>query len=376
MDKARGRGRQTAQDIMGEFSGDMELAVTELSRPGGEKAAPIETTLPKYLVNGKVPEGHDLWEYIGNETNWKPERRALHESWIAKAKAEAQQFADAMEKANPNAEATVYCMRGNTAAGKTRAVTGNVPEMQAPMAATKDLRHRAVNPDNFKLEIYGADPGVTSTQAHLESSMLATRLQKELSGLKTSTGKSASILIDKRLATKGEVAEYINFAKTSGRKIVLYDVDAPLEASLVGVLERAPGGNDPLPPFDVVAGGFTSVRNDRVDVINLFKQPDVGTYVLYGTRADGARVETASVTGGALAVRDPDLFAQATRSADNAAEVIGSRRINDATINEIAKGLPPDRASKIVPMLRKYEGWTWREALDAHSVEKAATPAK
>jgi hypothetical protein len=364
--------KQSAQDIMSEFSGDFELAVGELSKPGGEKPAPTETSVSKY-TNGPVPA--DIWGYAGNEANWKPARRALHDQWIAKAKLEAQQFADALEKANPGSEATIFAMRGNTAAGKTRAVTGNVPEMQGPMASTSGVRHRAVNPDNFKLEIYAADPGMTSTQVHVESSVLAQRLEKELLGLKTTSGKDASILIDKRLASVRDVEQYMKMAQDSGRKFVLYDVDAPLEASLVGVLERRAGESDPLPPFDIVAGGFTSVRNDRLDVIKLFERPGNGTYTLYGTRADGARVEIASVAGGAPSIKDPGLFAEAVAPAAAQAQLIGAKRINDDSIKAVTSGLDPARAQKIVAILRKYEGWTWREALDAHAVEKpAVTP--
>jgi len=178
-------------------------------------------------------------------------------------------------------------------------------------------------------------------------------------------------LIDKRLATVGDVQAYAKMAKDTGRKFVLYDVDAPLETSLAGVLERVPGGADPLPPFDVVAGGFKAVRSNRKGVIEMFTaDPSFGDYVLYGTTSSGQRVEIATVTGGKLTVKNHDMFVLATTDDTSIAEALAKTRITGSSIDEMLKDLPADRAAKIGPILRKYEGWTWKAALDAHSVEK------
>jgi hypothetical protein len=99
------------------------------------------------------------------------------------------------------------------------------------------------------------------------------RMTAELRDMKTSDGRVASMLIDKRLASAGEVGTYAELARSTGRKFVLFEVDAPLEASLAGVLERAPGGVDPLPPFNIVADGFRSIHSDRGAVIEMFMGP-------------------------------------------------------------------------------------------------------
>lgn len=358
---------RTPQQIMDSFDGDFALAIEHLSKPGGDKPAPLQDTVDMFGV-GTIPKsGPPRWKYIEDATNWKPERAALHDRLIEKAKEQALAFADAVQKGEP----TLYAMRGNTAAGKTRAVGANVGELAGAMTATKDLPHRSVNPDNFKADLIAATPGMTSTQVHSESSMLATRLERELLAMKTSDGKElGSILIDKRLAGIGDVQMYAKMAKDSGRKFVLYDVDAPLEVSLAGVLERQPGGADPLPPFEIVAGGFTSVRNNRGAVIDFFSDGSVGNYTLFGTRPSGQRVEIANIVGGKLTVIDENLYKVARANGDEIAELLAKKRITSQSIDELVAELPSDRQAKVGAILRKYEGWTWKSALDAHSVEK------
>jgi hypothetical protein len=350
-------------EVMNTYRGNLDAALKEL---GVTKAAALPDTADRFCVGNLPKSGPARWKYLEDPKHWTPERAALHDRLIAAAKLDAQQFAEALAKGGQGG--TLYAMRGNTAAGKTRAVTGNVPELAGPMAQTKDLPHRAVNPDNFKADLIKETPGATSTEVHAESSMLSNRLQAELLGMKTTDGKAGSMLIDKRLLSAADVAEYARLAKESGRKFVLYDVDAPLEVSLTGVLERAPGGADPLPPFDVVAGGFDGVRTNRAAVVALFEaDATMGTYHLYGTRPNGDRVEIATTIGGKTTILDDVLYKAATLPPKTS---LASVRITPEAIDAICKDLPADRAVKIREILQKYQGWTWKAALDAHSLEK------
>jgi hypothetical protein len=258
-------------------------------------------------------------------------------------------------------------MRGNTAAGKTRAVSGNVQELAGPMQTTKDLPHRSVNPDNFKADLIKATPGATSSDVHAESSILASRLETELLGMKSVDGQPASMLIDKRLLEVNDVLGYAEMAKGSGRKFVLFDVDAPLEHSLAGVLERVPGGADPLPPFKVVADGFDAVRTNRNEVMDLFNDPSNGSYHLYATTARGDRVEVATIDGGHRTIKDGKLYWQATEAPENS---LRTARITRESTLELTHHLPSERAANVRGILVKYEGWTWKAALDAHSREQ------
>ena len=354
---------KTPQELMDQFHGDFDTAGRELGN--SEPTLPPDTAT-RFTVGDLPPPGPKRWAYLDEPSHWTPERAALHDRLIEAAKAQARQFAEQFLGKEP----TLFAMRGNTAAGKTRAVTGNVDEMRGPMTATKDLPHRSVNPDNFKADLIKETPGSTSSDVHSESSTLAGRLKRELLGMQTSDGKPASMLIDQRLPGIKDVQEYAQLAKESGRKFVLYDVDAPLEDSLVGVLDREPGGADPLPPFDIVAGGFKAVRENRAAVIDLFSDPSVGTYHLYGTKPNGDRVEVAVVENGKVVVKDPELYDVAIKDPANA---LATTRITRETIDAITKNLSPERAERIRGILEKYEGWTWKSALDAHSLEKPPT---
>ena len=334
----------------------------------GQETVQVYTT-------GNVPAepGAARWKALEQPENWTPARRGLHRQLLANALRQAKAFAEAAKGGAP----TIFAMRGNTAAGKSRAVRGNVPELEGPVNATPDMPHRAVNPDNFKADLYKAEPGVnlTSSQVHSESSTLASMLEAELRGMKSSRGQPASLLIDKRLASLKEVTEYASMARETGRKLNVYDVDAPLEVSLAGVLERVPGGSDPLPPFGVIAQGFSSVRGHRLDVIRYFvNHPELGKYELYGTKPNGAKVKIAEVKDGKLTIHDEALFKQATvpdkLKLDAETATTGQSRITHESIDQFVKDLPPERAKTVREVLHRWVGKTWQEALDAHSKAK------
>ena len=351
---------KSPQEIMDHFHGSIDAAT------GGSSKA-LKDTLDIYGV-GEIPSGPTRWKYKDDPAHWKPERRALHDELIAKALKQAQAFADAAQRGEP----TMYAMRGNTAAGKTRAISGSVPELAGPIAKTKDQPYRSVNPDNFKPDLIKASGGnLTSDQVHWEASMLAKRLEGEVLGLRTSDGKEVgSILIDRRLASIDEVRAYADRAKASGRKFVLIDVDAPLESSLVGVLERVPGDADPLPPFKVVMDGFVDVRGDRSAVIKMFrKDPSLGTYEIFGTRPNGDRVRAATVKDGEVLPLDPELFKEVLADPGQTGNVLAQKRITEEGIQACTSALEGDRATTIGNLLRRYLGWTWKSALDAHSKE-------
>lgn len=308
------------------------------------------------------------WQYKNDPSHWKPERRALHDKLLAKAKEDALAFA----KAAPKGEPTLYAMRGNTAAGKTRAVANNVPELQSTMKQTADNHFRAVNPDAFKPALMTeGGQNLTSSQVHAESSMLSDRFQSELLDMKVD-GKPASMLIDKRLAGVGDVKTYAELARSTGRKFVLYDVDAPLETSLAGVLERQPGGNDPLPKYETVADGFKIIHENRAAVVTLFESdPTLGTYELFGSKPTGERVPVATVKDGKTAIHDQELYEQAIAGPEKVPELVAKKRITEAAIEQLTAEIPGDRRTMMQHLLRKYLGWTWRDALDAHAKERS-----
>jgi hypothetical protein len=336
--------------------------------------APGESTVEWLL--GKDAKAVKDWKYY--EGDWPAERLALHDKLIEQAKKDAQAFADAME-----GEPTLYAARGNTAAGKTRALKGNVPELKAGIDASGDMR--AVNPDNFKkglIEGTNSDPKPTTGQVHQESSMLTERLQKELldpeNGLKkTGTNQPGNVLIDKRLLTVDDVAEYFNLAQSTGRKFALFDVDAPLESSLSGVLEReqpsvqmakGAGAIDPLPPFDVVAKGFKGIRDNRLKVIKFLRDKPGVKYDLYS----GGKL-IAKIENGTFEIIDAAEYGKVVEMAPE--DLLANKVIDEALIDDLTKDITDaDYKAKKRAALEKYKGKTWKQALDEHAAGDPQKP--
>jgi Domain of unknown function (DUF4157)/Bacterial SH3 domain/Zeta toxin len=353
--------------------------VTGTKPPKGFKSTPQELealkagkeTVEVYTV-GEIPKaGAQRWLALEEPKNWTSARQALHNELLSKAKLQSKAFAEAAKGEAP----TIYAMRGNTAAGKSRAVKGNIPELETPVNATPNMPHRAVNPDNFKADLYKAQPEVslTSTQVHSESSTLASMLQKELVNMKTSDGKMGSMLIDKRLASVADVQDYAALAKATGRKFNLYDVDAPLEVSLAGVLERKPGGIDPIPDFNIVGGGFTAVRSNRLQVIEFFeKNPTIGKYELFATTPQGAKVRVAVVENGKLRIEPStkDLYIEVIADPVKLADLVAKKTITENLIAELTAQLSSERAKTVRDVLTPYIGKTWEQAMKIHSLEK------
>ena len=104
-----------------------------------------------------------------------------------------------------------------------------------------------------------------------------------------SDGELASLVVDGRLLDAEVVREVARRAQREGRAFVLYDIDAPFELTLLGVMMRDPfAGADPVPPFGELTRGFREARNNRQEVIDWFSSSEaVGRYELYVAGLDG-----------------------------------------------------------------------------------------
>ncbi len=310
------------------------------------------------------------WEaqkkWLSDESRWLPERQQLHRELLEKARVEAGKFADAMMG---KGEPTLYAMRGNTASGKTRlAKSGAMPEIEAAVRATGD--GRSINPDNFKGELM-RHGGFTANEVHMEATVLAEKLQSEMQNKRTADGKPGSMIVDKRLLGLDEIESYAKLAKDTGRKFVMSDVDTPLENSLVGVLGRKVGGNDPLVPHGPVAEGFKGARRNRADVVAWFQSHPDTSYTLYGTTPDGAKVEVAMVRDGKLTIKNATMYDELTSKPGDEAEVMADTVITQALIDEIVGRIAdPKYAAQVAEDLRPNIGKTWKQAVDAHSKQR------
>jgi hypothetical protein len=317
---------------------------------------------------GKLPPpGQSRWDYLAKPENWRPERRQLHDRLIGDAKAAAQSFAEAIERGGY--QPTLFALRGNTATGKTRMATETIPVLANALKESGGVG--CINPDLFKRPL-AEIPGkakLSSAQVHAESCVLADRLEDDLRLMKTASGATASMLVDKRLAGAHEIEAYIKLAEETGRKVELCDIDAPLERSLMGVLQRKPEGDAPRPPYAAVASGFSAVRGNRLDVIDKFvSAPALGNYHLFGTAENGSKVPVASVVNGELNIHDPQLYESIAAPQGVTAGATGDQVIDTALIDRLTKGIDdPARATDARDALEHYVGMTWSHALAAHS---------
>lgn len=322
------------------------------------------------LTSGPVPPGNKLNRYLDRPANWLGERRALHDAWIAEATDQLRQFADQLP-----GPPTLYASRGATAVGKSRALK-LVPELESAMTQTEGLLFRTLNPDPFKAAARrDFPPGtVNSQQVHTESATLHRRLERDVRGLRRSDGELASLVLDGRLLTPQAVSDAAVRAQQQGRAFVLYDIDAPFELTLLGVMMRDPfAGADPVPPFGELARGFREARNNRQEVIDWVSSSSdsVGRYELYVTGPGGQHVKAMETRA---AQRDPtvldvnahDAATEKVMDADLAR--IQRQVLEPAYIDELLRGLPPRVEADARRTLRDHvaHGRTWEEAVTAH----------
>jgi hypothetical protein len=181
-------------------------------------------------------------------------------------------------------------------------------------------------------------------------------------------------MVDGRLGGAADVASLAQEAKASGRKLNVYDVDAPLENSLMGVLMREHGGPDPVVAiFDVIGkGGFEPARANRQAVMELFENdPSLGRYELYGTKPNGDKFLVATVENGKLQVTKDgqgyyDLLTDGKDAAQQT-EKVRNTIIDDAEIQRATKDLPESGWKRdAIAALSRYKGLTWAEAIAKH----------
>lgn len=318
-----------------------------------------------YGIAPLPPHGPARWQYLSDTRHWEKKRRELHQVLITEATAKALRFAEAVRR-NEGTEPAIYAMRGNTAVGKTRTAITAIPLLAQALKASEGV---SINPDIFKGRLR-ENGKLSSAQVHAESCVLSDQLEDTLVPLKTADGAAASILVDKRLAGAREIERYAGMAQGSKRKLVLCDIDAALEKSLVGVLERDPDGAHPVPPYRAVCDGFSAIRNNRIAVIDTFlANPELGSYSLHGTAASGDKIRVAGVEHGELVVYDKDLFSELIAMQDNVSTRMEKKIIDEPSIDALTKELDAQRARHARDALAKYVGMSWMQALDTHSAK-------
>jgi hypothetical protein len=321
------------------------------------------TTFEAFTYGGIDANPKTMWDIADDPNRWLPQRRKVHEELKASGVDKAMALSNALGRDEP----TVFAMRGNTAVGKTRTLK-DIASLAPAADLIKQEPKSAINPDNFKADLikhaYNAGScAIDHGQAHVESCVIAQAVWASLDA-----DPDASVLVDRRLGAQSDFDELVRTAHASGKRVELYDIDAPLEASLCGVLVREPGGVDPIPPFEAIAWGFKSIREDRLKVLEqAIVEGHVDRYELFGTLPDGSKALAVKMEGRATTEIDADLFAEAIAAPDAIIEQARHTVIDQPFIARMADGITGPFAKTLRAALERYRGLTLEQAISEHS---------
>lgn len=336
----------------------------ELRREILKRSEGTISTHEAYTYTVDLPQGSDFDPYLNNPENWVPERKALHEEIVEVEYAKALALSARLGDPEP----TIYALRGNTASGKTRALRNN--EIFRKALDEQGRPTGAINPDTYKselktLEMVETRQTIGHQQAHEEGSMLARKISARIAD------SESSMVIDKRMNKARNITELIAFAEERGKGVKILDVDVPLETSLIRVLGRKIGGDDPTVPFDVVAEGFEGVRQNRGALIEqVIKNPKIKDYVLYGPDESVISIKVAQKVNGEFLVIEgqEEAFKRAvSKETESTVSKLAGTVINERYIEAVLSRTSEAMQDKVRSSLERYKGRSFKEALDLHA---------
>lgn len=308
--------------------------------------------------------GSELKKYLDDPESWLVERQKIQDEIIESELKKAQALSGRLEDDQP----TIYALRGNTAAGKTSRLREHPTFSRA--LDEQGQPSGAINPDTYKESLkekeksYGKQR-ISHFQAHAEGSMITRKIKSRIQE------SESSMIIDQRLNEQTDIIDLINTAEAGDKRLRLLDVDTPFEVSLIRVLDRKPGGADPLPPFAAVAEGYDGVRKNRLPLINQVRQnPKIDQYVLYVSDEQSQSQKVAEKINGQLEIikGQEEAFLKAT-SRRTKAEIDKLRtQIIDDDYIEQAK-LKFNLTESQIAALEQCRGKTYEEALNEHATK-------
>jgi hypothetical protein len=309
------------------------------------------------------PGEKNIWAIAENPDSWLSQRRDIQKKILATEINKAIQVARNQSAPLP----AINAMRGNSGVGKTRlASAATIPEL------IDISKLPVVNPDLFKkLLREETNSDLSHRQLHIEASQMSEDFQTDLLNNENIT----SFLVDRRLGSLSDILQLKGKAENSGKKLNLFDVDAPLEDSLIAILMRRPGGDDPIVPFEVVANeGFEKSRGNRKDIINLYREnPEMGRYELYGSIGSGQKELVATVENGKLSILNRAHFAKITATQNEEIANIKNTLITPKEIERVTCSLDKgDYKDAVIEALQSFKGLTWEQAIKIHEKQTRA----
>lgn len=209
-------------------------------------------------------EWREISEKLERSDEWHPDRVKLHERIIATM----LEGADALSRRLRQCESeegegpTIYCLRGACGSGKTTALQSGI--IRGVLDKNKEPSG-VLAPDVLK-RMLRENGEASHIQVHDEASMLARRLSRILH--ERAMLEPYSMVYDKIMAYMTDFEDIFRDAEETNRKVVIFDLDVPLELSAVRVLGRKKNGDNPNIDFAGVASAFLEIRKNRAMLFN------------------------------------------------------------------------------------------------------------
>ena len=206
-----------------------------------------------------------------NEKEWHPHRIELQRKIISLYFKQTMNLSIKLNNTIP----TTYALRGNTSSGKTRIIKTDPFFRNALDSAVSSKG--IINPDIVKFTLREGTP-LINQQIHREGYIMSMRLIESL----REGAAYSSVIIDKRLATKGDIDATLKFAEAINSQVNFIDIDAPLEDSCLGTLTRSPHGEDPTVPFNIICRRLSGDSKNRLALLDKAQNsPFCGNYKLF-----------------------------------------------------------------------------------------------
>jgi len=291
-------------------------------------------------------------EYASHEYNYIPERVKDHVRILAEYATDMM----ALSKRLTTSKRTFFCVGGNTAVGKSRCVKED--KAFASGLVNGELLG-ALNPDTVKYKLRKDVSGVTNQQVHVEGVAVGQKLSLELQN----RALKASIVIDERLGVPSVIQSLLDKAQQTKAVVRLKDIEGPLMLSCLRVLGRNVK-TEPCVPFDPIAVGYKTLRENRNMVIELIRKSDtVEAYELFAVNEQNQTCLVASKTKGVFTIFDQSMYDRATSKTEDGEIIKVKSILITPEFIEFAANLPGVN----VGALQKYTGKTIATALEEHS---------
>lgn len=302
-------------------------------------------------------------EILMDEEAWLLERRVLQQNIYWQEVDSNRELSLRLNNEKPS----LYLARGNTAAGKTTLMRRNSHFKNAlnenrelvgainPDVIKQKLKESTINTDGIKL---------TDNQVHVESTIVSRRVFEH------AISNEISVVIDRRLDDSADIDELFNEAEKTDRDVYMIDVETPLEMSLVRVLTRIPGTQDPLPPFSALADGYKNIHKNREELINKVAQNDrVVSYTLYATFGLDDPIILAEKKDGELVVNSNNEHFENSinKNVDEEIEVLRNTVINEEYLKYVQEKFGLSRQQ--FRAISRFLNHTIEESINKHSLE-------